>query len=111
MAANDKAGSNSKSPTKSEIYTSIAEDTGLTKKDVAAVFDSLQGQIKKSLAGRNGSGLFTLPGLLKMRVVKKPATKAREGVNPFTGEKMMFKAKPASKTVKVAALKGLKDMV
>lgn len=111
MAANNKAGANSKSPTKSEIYASIAEDTGLTKKDVAAVFDSLQSQIKKSLAGRNGSGLFTLPGLLKMRVVKKPATKAREGVNPFTGEKMMFKAKPASKTVKVAALKGLKDMV
>ena len=107
MAANDKA----KSPTKSEIYASIAEDTGLTKKDVAAVFDSLSSQIKKSLSGRNAAGLFTLPGLLKMRVVKKPATKAREGVNPFTGEKMTFKAKPASKTVKVAALKGLKDMV
>ncbi|HLT89637.1 MAG TPA: HU family DNA-binding protein [Woeseiaceae bacterium] len=110
MAANDKSGAN-KPPTKSEIYASIAEDTGLTKKDVAAVFDSLTKQIKKSLAGRNAPGLFTLPGLLKMRVVKKPATKAREGINPFTGEKMMFKAKPASKTVKVAALKGLKDMV
>lgn len=111
MAANDKAGANSKPPTKSEIYASIAEDTGLTKRDVAAVFDSLSKQIKKSLGGRNAPGLFTLPGLLKMRVVKKPATKAREGVNPFTGEKMTFKAKPASKTVKVAALKGLKDMV
>jgi nucleoid DNA-binding protein len=55
--------------------------------------------------------MFTVPGLLKMRVVKKPATKARKGVNPFTGEEMMFKAKPASKVVKVAALKGLKDMV
>lgn len=111
MAANEKAGANNKPPTKSEIYASIAEDTGLTKKDVAAVFESLSTQIKKSLGGRNGSGLFTLPGLLKMRVVKKPATKAREGVNPFTGEPMTFKAKPASKTVKVAALKGLKDMV
>jgi DNA-binding protein HU-beta len=112
MAANEKAGGdNMKPPTKSEIYASIAEDTGLTKKDVAAVFESLSTQIKRSLGGRNGSGLFTLPGLLKMRVVKKPATKAREGVNPFTGERMMFKAKPASKTVKVAALKGLKDMV
>lgn len=111
MAANDKSGANAKSPTKSEIYASIAEDTGLTKKDVAAVFDSLAKQIKKNLNGRNAPGLFTLPGLLKMRVVKKPATKAREGINPFTGEKMMFKAKPASKTVKVAALKGLKDMV
>jgi nucleoid DNA-binding protein len=112
MAANDKAGANSrKAPTKSEIYAQIVEDTGLSKKDVAAVFDSLSAQIKKSLGGRNGGGLFTVPGLLKMRVVKKPATKARKGVNPFTGEEMMFKAKPASKTVKVAALKGLKDMV
>lgn len=100
-----------KPPTKSEIYTRIAEDTGLTKKDVVAVFESLSGQIKKNLGGRGGPGMFTLPGLLKMRVVKKPATKARKGVNPFTGEEMMFKAKPASKTVKVAALKGLKDMV
>ena len=112
MAANDKAGTESKkAPTKSEIYSQIAADTGLSKKDVAAVFDSLSSQIKKSLGGRNGAGLFTLPGLLKMRVVKKPATKARKGVNPFTGQEMMFKAKPASKTVKVAALKGLKDMV
>ncbi|MGH8194028.1 MAG: HU family DNA-binding protein [Woeseiaceae bacterium] len=109
MAANEKAGA--KPPTKSEIYARIASDTGLTRKDVAAVFDSLTAQIKKSLGGRNGSGLFTIPGLLKMRVVKKPATKARQGRNPFTGQEMMFKAKPASKTVKVAALKGLKDMV
>jgi DNA-binding protein HU-beta len=112
MAANDKADAgNRKPPTKSEIYAQIADDTGLTKKDVAAVFDSLSSQIRKSLGGRNGSGLFTIPGLLKMRVVKKPATKARKGINPFTGEEMMFKAKPASRTVKVAALKGLKDMV
>ncbi len=111
MAASKKAGNTNKPPTKSEIYTRIVEDTGLTKKDVHAVFESLSGQIKKSLGGRGGPGVFTLPGLLKMRVVKKPATKARKGVNPFTGEEMMFKAKPASKTVKVAALKGLKDMV
>lgn len=112
MAARTKADASSrKPPTKSEIYAQIADDTGLTRKDVAAVFDSLTGLIKKNLGGRNGSGLFTIPGLLKMRVVRKPATKARKGVNPFTGEEMMFKAKPASRTVKVAALKGLKDMV
>ena len=111
MAAQKKAVANAKPPTKSEIYTRIAEDTGLTKKDVSAVFDSLSHQIKKNLGGRSAPGVFTIPGLLKMRVVKKPATKARKGVNPFTGEEMMFKAKPASKTVKVAALKGLKDMV
>ena len=111
MAANKSAGNTKKPPTKSEIYTTIADDTGLTKKDVAAVFDSLSAQIKKNLGGRGAAGMFTVPGLLKMRVVKKPARKARKGVNPFTGEEMMFKAKPASKTVKVAALKGLKDMV
>ena len=66
------------------------------------------GVIKKSL---RGNGLFTMPGLLKMKVVKKPATKAREGINPFTGEKMMFKAKPASKKVRVMPLKNLKAMV
>jgi hypothetical protein len=64
--------------------------------------------IRKSL---RSNGLFTVPGLMKMKVVKKPATKAREGVNPFTGEKMMFKAKPASKKVRVMPLKSLKGMV
>ena len=112
MAAKKSAGANTKKPpTKSQIHAQIADDTGLTRKDVAAVFDSLNSQIKKNLGGRGAPGLFTIPGMLKMRVVKKPATKARKGVNPFTGEEMMFKAKPASKTVKVAALKGLKDMV
>ena len=112
MAAKKSAGANTKKPpTKSQIFAQIADDTGLTRKDVAAVFDSLNAQIKKNLGGRGAPGIFTIPGLMKMRVVKKPATKARKGINPFTGEEMMFKAKPASKTVKVAALKGLKDMV
>lgn len=106
MATNGK-----RAPTKSQVYSSIADDTGLTKKDVAAVFESLAGQIKRNLAGRGGPGTFTVPGLLKLRVVKKPARKAYKGKNPFTGEEMMFKAKPASKAVRVSALKGLKDMV
>jgi nucleoid DNA-binding protein len=95
-------------PTKSEVLTQISKETGLSRKQVGSVFDSLSGVIKKSL---RGGGLFTLPGLLKMKVVKKPATKAREGVNPFTGEKMMFKAKPASKKVRCLPLKSLKAMV
>jgi nucleoid DNA-binding protein len=112
MAAAKKAGaSDKKPPTKSEIYANVADDTGLTKKDVSAVFESLSGQIKKNLGGRGAPGVFTVPGLMKMRVVKKPAKKARKGVNPFTGEEMMFKAKPASKAVKIVPLKGLKDMV
>lgn len=105
------AANTNKPPTKSEIYARIVEDTGLTRKDVAAVFESLNGQIKKNLGGRNAPGMFSIPGLLKLRVVKKPAKKARKGVNPFTGEEMMFKAKPASKVVKATVLKGLKDMV
>ena len=95
-------------PTKSEILATISKETELTKKQVGAVFDSLHTSIKKSLRAH---GLFTLPGLLKMKVVKKPATKAREGVNPFNGEKMMFKAKAASKKVRIAALKSLKEFV
>ena len=95
-------------PTKSEILATISKETELSKKQVGAVFDSLSASIKKSLRSH---GLFTLPGLLKMKVVKKPATKAREGINPFNGEKMMFKAKPASKKVRIAALKTLKELV
>jgi len=95
-------------PTKSEVLTQISKDTSLSRKQVGAVFDSLSGVIKKSL---RGNGLFTLPGLMKLKVVKKPATKAREGINPFTGEKMTFKAKPASKKVRVLPLKSLKAMV
>ncbi len=108
MATNTK-----KPPTKSEIFAKIADDTGLTKKDVSAVFDSLNGQIKKNLGGRGAPGMFTIPGLMKMVVVKKPARKAQKNVpNPFRpGETMDVAAKPASKVVKVRALKGLKDMV
>ena len=95
-------------PTKSEILAQISKDTGLAKKQVSDMFESLSGVVKKSL---KGSGLFTLPGLLKMKVVKKPATKAREGVNPFTGEKMMFKAKPARKIVRARPVKAAKMAV
>ena len=95
-------------PTKSEIVAQICKDSELSRKQVAAVFESLNGIIKKSL---RGPGLFTMPGLLKMKVVKKPATKAREGINPFTKEKMIFKAKPASKKVRALPLKALKAFV
>jgi len=95
-------------PTKSDIVAQICEDAELSRKQVAAVFESLNGIIKKSL---RSNGMFTLPGLLKMKVVKKPATKARQGINPFTKEKMMFKAKPASKKVRILPLKSLKALV
>ena len=96
--------------TKSEVYKEVSNKTGLTRKQVASVFDSMAGLIKKDL-GNKGPGLFTIPGLIKVKVIKKPATKARMGVNPFTGQEMMFKAKPARKVVKAQPLKALKQMV
>ena len=95
-------------PTKSEILNQIAKETDLSRKNVSAVFDALNGVIKKSL---RANGLFTIPGVAKLKVVKKPATKAREGINPFTGEKMTIKAKPASKKVRIRSLKNLNEMV
>lgn len=99
-----------KPPTKSEILNHIAEDTGFSRKEVTMVLDSLAGLIGKNVKARS-VGIFNLPGLLKIKVVKKPARKARKGINPFTGEETMFKAKPASRVVKITALKGLKDML
>jgi len=95
--------------TKSQVYGDLAVEADLSRKQVAGVFDGLAGMIKKDL-GKRGPGVFTVPGLMKIKVVRKPATKARKGINPFTGVEMMFKAKPARNVVKVLALKGLKDM-
>ena len=99
-----------KPPTKTEVFTSIAETTGLSKRDVSAVFDALNDQIKKALGGR-GPKTFTIHGICKIVVQHKPATKERQGTNPFTGEPTTFKAKPARNVVKVRPLKKLKDMV
>ena len=99
-----------KAPTKTEIFSNIAADTDLTKKQVGAVFDSMTEQIGKAL-GRRGPKMFTIPGLCKIVVQHKPATKQRPGTNPFTGEPTVFKAKPARNVVKIRPLKNLKDMV
>ena len=100
----------SKVMNKSEIVSGIADQTGLTKKQVGSVFEAMTGQIKKSL-GRNGAGAYMIPGLMKIVVVRKPAVKAHKGINPFTKEETMFKAKPARNVVKIRPLKNLKDMV
>jgi nucleoid DNA-binding protein len=100
----------SKAATKGEIYTKIASEAGLTKKQVSAVFDGLTKLIKNEL-GKKGPGLFQIPGLLKLKVVRKPATPAKQGINPFTKAPMMYKAKPARNVVKALALKSLKEMV
>jgi nucleoid DNA-binding protein len=104
-----KTTSSTNTRTKSAIYSDLAEGAGITRKQVTAVFDSLSTMMKKDLT--KGPKMFAVPGLMKITVNTKPATKARRGVNPFTGEEMMFKAKPARKVVKVRPLKGLKDMV
>lgn len=95
---------------KTEVFSNIADATGLTKKQVGSVFDALTDQIKKSVTGR-GPKSFTLPGLCKIVVQHKPATKERKGINPFTKEETVFKAKPARNVVKIRPLKKMKDMV
>lgn len=96
--------------TKSQVLTHLSESTELSKKQVSLVLDELGSLVERSLKARS-AGSFTLPGLLKITSVKKPAKKARKGTNPFTGEETTFKAKPAHWVVKIRALKKLKDMV
>ncbi len=95
--------------TKSQIVSEIADNTGLNKSQINDVLSELTTVIERHIKKRS-VGEFTLPGLLKIKTVKKPARKARKGINPFTGEETMFKARPASTSVKVTALKALKDM-
>ena len=97
-----------KPATKSEILTKIAETTTLSRKQVASVFDALSEEIKYAV-GKKGSGIFAVPGLMKITVQNKPATKAKMAMNPFTKVMEMRKAKPARKVIKVRPLKALKD--
>ena len=98
-----------KVPTKSEIIASIAGTTELSRKQVGAVCEAMAGLIAQNV-GKKGPGMFVMPGLLKIIVVQKPATKAHKGINPFTKQEQMFKAKPARRVIKVRPLKALKDM-
>ena len=108
--AKKKAAPAKKPMTKSEILTSLSESSELSKKEIAGLFDNLSALIAKSLK-KGGPGVFTVPGLSKIKVVRKPATKARKGINPFTKEETIFKAKPTRNVVKIQPLKALKDMV
>ena len=96
--------------TKSAIMSELAENSGLTRKQVSSVLEEMAILIERHVKKR-APGQFTLPGLMKIEVKRKPATKARKGINPFTGEPTIFKAKPARNVVKVRPLKKLKDMV
>ena len=94
---------------KSEIFNALAESTQMSRKDVDGVLQALETLIEDNLT--KGSGIFNLPGLMKIYVHEKKATPEREGRNPATGDPITIKAKPASKVVKVRPLKKLKEMI
>jgi DNA-binding protein HU-beta len=96
--------------TKSQVVAELAEQTELDKKSINKLFDGLTDLIKKQLGSR-GPGEFVIPGLLKLKAVKKPATKDRPGINPFTKQPITIKGKPASKKIRASALKALKDLI
>ncbi len=96
--------------TKTEFLTTLAEASGLSKQQVTKLLDELSNMIAKNLQ-EGGPGALVIPGLMKITVVRKPATEERMGINPFTKEEMLIKAKPAKNVVKLTALKGLKDLV
>ena len=98
-----------KGRTKSEMFKQLAESTNLSRKQIAAVFDGLAQIIKDDL-GKKGPGICTIPGLLKIKRIHRPAKPAREGINPFTKEPTTFKAQPARNVVKAQPLKSLKEM-
>jgi nucleoid DNA-binding protein len=114
-AAAKKAAPAKKAPaikaplSKTQIVAELAEKTELSKKEINGVLEEL-GLVIERHVRKGAAGQFTLPGLMKVQVVRKPATKARKGINPFTGEETVFKAKPARNVVKVRPLKKLKDM-
>ena len=107
---NPEAATPKKPMTKTEIVASLSEATDLTKQQVTGLFDELAKLIEKNL-GEDGPGEFAVPGLMKIKVVRKPATEERKGINPFTKEETIFKAKPARKVVKARAVKAAKDAV
>jgi nucleoid DNA-binding protein len=95
---------------KTEFFGAIADKTGLSKKQVSSVFDAL-GELSAKELGKKGPGMLLIPGLFKVKVVNKPATKARPGFNPATKQPIMIKAKPARKAIKIMPLKALKDLI
>ena len=94
---------------KSALINAVVQEVGeISRKEVKTILETLADVAYKEL---KKTGQFTMPGFAKFRVVKKPATKAREGVNPFTKQPMTFAAKAASKSVRARAIKSIKDSV
>ena len=95
---------------KSQFVTVMAEKSGLNKNQAESALDAINAIVAQEL-GKSGPGEVLIPGLLKLNVVDKPATSQHEGVNPFTKEPMIYKAKPARKVIKARPLKSLKDAI
>ncbi len=108
--AKPKGKGKSKAMTKSAIVQHLAESTGLAKKQVVQIFDKMTELVKGQL-GPKGPGMFTIPGLLKLKTVHKPATPERSGTHPFTKQPTTFKAKPERYIVRARALKALNDQI
>ena len=109
-AADTAGGARPKPANRDVVYTALAETTGLGKNQVAAIFSALGALIAQEL-GKKGPGQVVVPGLLKLKVVRKPATKARPGTNPFTGAPTTIPAQPARNVIRALPLKALKEMV
>jgi nucleoid DNA-binding protein len=105
-----KVAGSPKPRSKSEVLSTIAQHVGIHRRDVGAVFHTLASVIRTDLS-KSGPGMINVPGLMRITVKRKPATKARMGINPFTKEQVMFKAKPARNVVRIRPLKALKEMV
>ncbi len=110
VAVEKKIKAINKAYNQSQVISHLMDETGLSRKEVRSVIDGLKDIIQGHIKPR-GVGEFTYPGLFKVKRFVKPATKARPGRNPFTGEDIMIKAKPKSKGVRVRPLAGLKKMV
>ena len=105
-----KSGAISSPYSKTQILSEVAGSTGLSRKQAAQVLEELTGLIKKHI-GKKGPGSFTMPGLFKITTIKKKAQPARKGINPFTKEPTVFKAKPARKVIKARPVKAAKDAI
>jgi nucleoid DNA-binding protein len=105
-----KASPASKRRSRGDLVRTIATGTDLKPRQVKEVLEALSATMAADL-GKKGPGEFNFNGLIKLRTVDKPATKARKGRNPFTGEEIMIKAKPASRKVRARALRGLNGMI
>ena len=95
---------------KSQFVTTVAEKSGLNKKQTTSALDTINAIVAQQL-GKRGPGEVLIPGLLKLNIVDKPATRKHEGINPFTKEPTVFAAKPASKAVKARPIKAIKDAI